>query len=169
MDRRRITKRSPITLHFLQGISADPKRLAKYDQLRLTPSVNAVEAGNDVAKKVIQMLDQRKMCRGRSVHSGSQMRGVRLKKPGWGDVDVVCFLHEDLDGQPIESFKHFEETRRKASKKIKEWLEGKLGQTRYFDEYVFDSFWAGKGSPCDSSLQRDGTQISAFAMLHWSE
>ena len=164
-----ITNRSPISLDFLQNVSTDAKRLAKYDRLRLTPSNNAVEAGQDVALKIIQLLDQRTICPGRSVHSGSQVRGVCLKRPKWGDVDVVCFLHEDLDGQPIESFKHFEETRRKASKKIKEWLEGKLGQTRYFDEYVFDSFWAGKGSLCDSSLQRDGTQISAFAMLHWSE
>ena len=138
-----ITNRSPISLNFLQNVSTDAKRLAKYDRLRLTPSVNAVDAGQDVALKVILLLDERPICPGRSVHSGSQVRGVRLKRPEWGDVDIVCFLHEDFKGHPIESFEQFEELRYGASKAIKEWLERKLGKTRYFDEQAVVEYFPG--------------------------
>ena len=163
MDRPHITKRSPISLDFLQAISVDPKRLAKYDQVRLTPSADARSAGRRVARIVIDLLDQRPICRGHCVLSGSLERGVRLKKPTWADLDVVCFLHEDLNGRPIESFEQFEKTRYGASKKIKEWLEKKLVATSYFDEEAVVDYFPGKGLRWWEGQWKEAWQ---FCMVH---
>ena len=146
MDPKFIHKRSPITLDFLQGIAVDPESLAKYDQVRLKPSWTADFVGKDVMQEVMNLLNQRPICRGRCIPSGSLMRDVRLKKPGWGDLDIVCIVNEDFQGHPIESFEQFEKTRYGASKKIKEWLERKLA-THFVHPTRSEvkEYWPGKG------------------------
>jgi len=137
MANQRITKRSPLRMDFFHQIHANAKSLAAFDRLRLRPSRNAMSAGEDVAIKVVELLEQCPHFRLRPVVSGSQQRSVKLKKPDWSDIDVVCMIQADTrngrDTQ-IQTFEHFHKIRFAASKLIKEWLDYQFENGQFFAE-----------------------------------
>jgi len=140
MNPRSITKRSPIDVNFLKAIGEIMNAVEAYDRRRLTPSKNARRAAKDVARKIIQIVEACPFV-GRAVQTGSSVRGTNLKKPGWSDVDLICFLHAAHYGRLISSFVDFEKFRWKASEEVRDHLAKKIGGS--FDEAEIAHFERG--------------------------
>ena len=121
-----ILKSTPNTLETFKLVAIRSDQLQNFDKLKLVSSRNESRVARSVALSVCEILCERPHFGGRAIMHGSYTRSTSLAKPDLSDIDIVCTIEDDYNGNKLNTIKDFDLIRWGASTSITNHLERNL-------------------------------------------